>query len=499
MLARCLSCECALIDTISLPTSPAPGCLRTNIFPSFAEAVAIRGTLLAVHSDISQLDHEIARLQTTLQRISVKREAFHKFASEHESFLSPIRRLPPELLAEVFMNRLPAELSPTRDENDNIMVLSHVCKHWRDVALTTPMLWSAMSTHKITSQNFQSKISLADIWLTRLRQPSLSYLLSGSEGLDTTKLMADFVLPRCRHAELRVVSLPPRLGPLPNLKSLDIHSRRQNFDPFTRESPLILESPAVLRDVRLTGIIPYQIQLPWSQLTEFRVRHCNIYQCLEALGWMANLVTLEITPKITSDTQTRPRLIHLRLKTLKIFASFDAADLCDYLTLPSLRAFEYCGASSGFSVQSPIASLISRSTSHLQELGLANCIPFEDEYLIQVLEHTPELHMLRVESSRHRRIGPCLLQMTYRGPHSPCLVPKLRKCTLRYTNDTDFVAFADMVESRWRIEDTSLRLVSRLEEVHLMGVLGGKETLDSAVLDRFNEFIAEGLMLKISA
>ncbi|KAJ3893174.1 hypothetical protein GG344DRAFT_43823, partial [Lentinula edodes] len=75
-------------------------------------------------------------------------------AHVYESLLSGMRRLPPELLAEIFVHYT----APIRQRDYRLsiyscypranaphqsspMVLSHVCRKWRLVALSTPLLW----------------------------------------------------------------------------------------------------------------------------------------------------------------------------------------------------------------------------------------------------------------------------------------------------------------------------------------------------------------------
>ncbi|KAJ7885080.1 hypothetical protein B0H14DRAFT_2217607, partial [Mycena olivaceomarginata] len=63
-----------------------------------------------------------------------------------DSYVYPVLTLPNEIVSEIFVHSLPVYpspppisglLSPTR--------LSHICRRWRQVALTTPRLWRAIS------------------------------------------------------------------------------------------------------------------------------------------------------------------------------------------------------------------------------------------------------------------------------------------------------------------------------------------------------------------
>ncbi|TRM66826.1 hypothetical protein BD626DRAFT_165026 [Schizophyllum amplum] len=61
----------------------------------------------------------------------------------HDALLSPYRRLPTEILSEIFLLALPNrwEVSYTGQRKLNFV---GVCRRWRDVALKTPRLWSTL-------------------------------------------------------------------------------------------------------------------------------------------------------------------------------------------------------------------------------------------------------------------------------------------------------------------------------------------------------------------
>ncbi|EPQ51086.1 hypothetical protein GLOTRDRAFT_25099, partial [Gloeophyllum trabeum ATCC 11539] len=70
-----------------------------------------------------------------------RRESLVSSITRCKSVLAPIRRLPPEILGRVFFFALPeVDYVPMRKDAAP-MLLTHVCKFWRDVAMFTPDLW----------------------------------------------------------------------------------------------------------------------------------------------------------------------------------------------------------------------------------------------------------------------------------------------------------------------------------------------------------------------
>lgn len=90
-----------MVDSIT--PSPSPNRLRTNYVPSLLEAYQIRSALSQVDNEISKLDDVLAQLKVIQDRLLLKREMLQRFSKEHIGLLSPIRRLPPEILTEIFL------------------------------------------------------------------------------------------------------------------------------------------------------------------------------------------------------------------------------------------------------------------------------------------------------------------------------------------------------------------------------------------------------------
>ncbi|PPR08057.1 hypothetical protein CVT24_010857 [Panaeolus cyanescens] len=55
---------------------------------------------------------------------------------------SPIRRLPNEVLAEIFRHTLPAHRNPRTHPSDSPILLTLVCRKWREISLSMPYMWS---------------------------------------------------------------------------------------------------------------------------------------------------------------------------------------------------------------------------------------------------------------------------------------------------------------------------------------------------------------------
>jgi hypothetical protein len=106
MKLLCAKCGDALLVEIQTPSFPVPQNPRD---PSQSNANLFRKTLWGVQSDISRLDDEIKRLQETTEQLLKLRQNLSKHVNEHEALLSPVQRLPPELLSKIFVLSPPFE------------------------------------------------------------------------------------------------------------------------------------------------------------------------------------------------------------------------------------------------------------------------------------------------------------------------------------------------------------------------------------------------------
>lgn len=89
-----------------------------------------------------------------------------------EATLSPARRLPPEIVAEVFLLACPAALPLPPCGYIPQLVVSQICSGWRRVALELKQLWQcAVLRPTIANGAFveesEADILLANIWLSR--------------------------------------------------------------------------------------------------------------------------------------------------------------------------------------------------------------------------------------------------------------------------------------------------------------------------------------------
>ena len=107
---------------------------------------------------------------------------------------SSLRNVPSEVLSHIFVLCSNPIILPYREIPPQVTV-SQVCSRWRQVALTTSVLWSSVSITWPGSE-YACVLSLYKIWVGRARKHPLTIQLScRGECGDIHKVIRDFVVP----------------------------------------------------------------------------------------------------------------------------------------------------------------------------------------------------------------------------------------------------------------------------------------------------------------
>ncbi|KAL0574102.1 hypothetical protein V5O48_007861 [Marasmius crinis-equi] len=122
--------------------SPFSHFLETNYVPASEEREEIYALVKDHEQRLRFLDEEIARLQA-------EREQLRRFVDPHRKLLSPFRRLPADIWREIFVRCLPTNKFnlPGRTMKDAPLLLTVVCRLWREIALQTPRLWNGIHVY----------------------------------------------------------------------------------------------------------------------------------------------------------------------------------------------------------------------------------------------------------------------------------------------------------------------------------------------------------------
>ncbi|THU87164.1 hypothetical protein K435DRAFT_782564, partial [Dendrothele bispora CBS 962.96] len=387
------------------PSSRFHSVLHTNHVPSPLEITEIHDLLRAPEQEIMQIDAEIAKLQS-------RRVVLDAFVAAHRALLSPIRRIPNEILAEIFVTCLPYSSvyhCPTTIDKTPLKFMS-ICKNWKRVALSTPRLWCRAYLVGADVELLKGQIRGIDMWLQRSGELPLS--LSIDNHHQNGKLLAQ-VFERCcsRWRALDLTLTSPTLMelmkavPKENMSKLEAVSIRK--EAFVDDSPQFTESLnhfLALRSLRALHLYNYatfdhraSVGFRWEQLTELTLapivrgegHTLTLLTALDILSRAKNLrsCTMKLTAGKDAIVQnrTQPAITLPFLHTLDLYLAInlsgvsyanqdDAVHIFNRLITPSLKTLtigSWIGTVPPFSVHIPFLCLLSQPSVKIETLNIS--------------------------------------------------------------------------------------------------------------------------------
>ncbi|KAJ7034766.1 hypothetical protein C8F04DRAFT_1101061 [Mycena alexandri] len=265
-------------------SSPFASRLGTNYCPQDDEVLEIQRLIQEPLARLKRLDEQISELQKSIDELTKEHDTIGDYVQAHRALLTPIRRIPLDILQEIFVACLPTH-------RNCVMTLS----------LSTPRLWASLHIAEPvrTSDSLDSlhltlharRVEVTKTWLARSGQCPLSLSLEsdgrnagypngsyGSTGDDFLQTLLPFT---SRWWRLSLAASPPVLDVLsgltgadvPLLKTLEI--RAQSPRPWL---PFKLLGGSQISGFSLKGELdsdPLRLPLRWEFLTSLSLIENN--------------------------------------------------------------------------------------------------------------------------------------------------------------------------------------------------------------------------------
>ncbi|KAJ7153890.1 hypothetical protein C8R43DRAFT_1235295 [Mycena crocata] len=188
--------------------------LRTGYVPSVPESVGIQANL-------ASLSDELARLEALIRDLSSQRDKVQESIELQRALIAPIRRLPDDVLRELFLACLPTHRNAAMSPVEPPLLLCRICSVWRALALATPMLWASLHTHIDFILPREDRAHAVAQWVGRSAACPLSLSMSGTFLYGFTEVspwvpdtshnlfLGTLVQPACRWRNISLKDLPP--------------------------------------------------------------------------------------------------------------------------------------------------------------------------------------------------------------------------------------------------------------------------------------------------
>ena len=123
---------------------PYTSLLQSNDIPTDEEVLEINALLSQPTKELGMLASEMTKLQTALDGLRQRYDNLHNQVALCRSVTSLARRIPSEILSEIFCMSLPTNSYPVLNSWLPPLIFTHICRRWRDIAISTPKLWSSI-------------------------------------------------------------------------------------------------------------------------------------------------------------------------------------------------------------------------------------------------------------------------------------------------------------------------------------------------------------------
>ncbi|KAJ7604511.1 hypothetical protein DFH06DRAFT_1254764 [Mycena polygramma] len=449
--------------------------LRSNAVPP--DVGSFRSTILEAPAELARYDDEIGRLQKALEKLIADRGILAEYADRCRSVLSPIRRVPPELWAEIFEMCSPDEAgdrhltrsAKLREEVDRVshwhlLQLSQVSSLWHNIALGTPKLWSkiALNTSLWRDAAVSAKLlSLLDSALKRSGNHPLTVearIRGGDLNPHSAMMRLARHAPRWKRADFRsdlesTTLLFRAKGNLDRLEKLSVTAEWRGVDIF--------EVAPCLTEVQFSGKLENVPALPWAQLRLFTFTHIgdpdpDVFNYLSLLGRCSNILTfisslalseIPIAPIPDVSSNVESLGFHLAFfNEIAGSAKLVLGRILEKLTLPALHTFFLMPRHKRISPPvwhtDQFIALADRSSFHTHLTRLEIDAIIMDRDLLRSLAVLPLLNDLTISdctsNGEHVVATDILLQSLIRKTDGPTLVPNLQFLTI-----TSLLRFSD--------------------------------------------------------
>jgi len=233
--------------------------------------------------------------------------------------VNSILKLPPELYVEIFNTTCRSQWDIFHDTDTDIgpkqdlavlvpFRLCGVCRHWREIIMSSPVLWSDI-TIGLFSSTLDDIITVFEMYLGRSGECLLTIKLSVEDEDDEwcqsvpnrlIQLLASSAF-RWRAINMTVpdswlyalFKLEPVFHNLKTVRMLLVddagfaHPQKITFDLFKNTAP-------VLENLYMYRYYPRMVEAPWKQLTRLSIESVDIKECFQVLEKTTKLTCFKV-------------------------------------------------------------------------------------------------------------------------------------------------------------------------------------------------------------
>lgn len=421
---------------------------------------------------VSKLKKSIFHYDELIMSLQNKREELKRHASRYASFSSPVRRLPAEILLQIFRNAChDTDMIVSRYTKQKLVALNlgQVCSYWRNIVLSNEELWAMLGKLTIDEDFGALPLPLLELYLSRSGSKLLTFSLSQHQFDEDDEI---------NPATARLVQCSGRWG------DVDIEAVYSEvaIDPhtvaFTALERLVLDTASTysldwsvfsnaprLRTLILHGMsvhpglpVPEPTDFPWSQLQQLELHEPPDFLWQEILPLCTQLVRFHLSLHLQDGSAIGDDVLTpIVLPNLSMSLTFTAlwpTKFFNSFTFPFLTSLDLSlgGTRAKSTLLRAVHSFIS-SHCTISRFSLTDKIEiFSSTTLIELLQLLPALthltlHGLPVSKTFLEQLNPFLCSS------SKILLPNLLDLGLTTRSSLssfDYETFVNLLRARWK-------------------------------------------------
>ncbi|TFK34138.1 hypothetical protein BDQ12DRAFT_738394 [Crucibulum laeve] len=453
-----------LTESGSYPTAAESGSLEEFREKCTSEASALKSKSEYLQEKISSLCRQLAQIhRARMDRLLDIQEC--------ESFLAPIRRVPREILEDIFVYCLPEEIKP--DPTAPPLLLCQINSFWRQIALQHSRLWSSLCVYCPVSnprdyKEYDSANALCyamELWFLRSRNSpfSLTLIAQMVVGIVSERIV-DVILRKAHRIHTLTVhssgieslsklwkASPGRFTALQNLKLCLADQTAEWSMPITA-----FTSSPILRTIAFHAFPPnlFRIHLPFDQITNFNM--VDFYHVMTIPIWrrlLESFRNLREASFIIKHADDPIRTISMnQLESLSVeFRGKGDASFLQKIGCPMLEKLEIFGTWPYFTWNTTSWVL---SIHNLKHLALYY-VKVESSVLIQLLSYTSQMEQLKLTlryDDEDISIFLAGITLWKSETEDHVILPRLEKLLMRldHLNRSISEKFCDLILSRYK-------------------------------------------------
>jgi F-box-like len=371
---------------------------------------------------------EIAHLDTMSERLTLKRYDVKRRINRFHSLI--IRQLPPDIMSTIFEFCLPnfdfMDFQPLPSKMECYpLSLGAICNYWREIAWSTPYLWSSFAFRVKGTQpnNLGLHMAMVKEWLDRSGQLPLTIRILSpprkpikSHQVVVTLALAEIINQYCHRWSDLDLCIPQCFyqffhatdNHAPILRSIRFHSSYTNDTDDVRNFELTCPR---LERADLSSYQMDRTNIQWDNLTHLILQHTSISNSSLIMCKAPRLVFCQISyPRYEAEVQSEPLILE-SLRTLQLISNDHYSDgFLDYFITPFLEEL-------GLSSESPAppeetaylferaAYFFERSACSLRSFSITFNVSKHFERFMSLLPLIPSLKILLITSYPYRVSG----------------------------------------------------------------------------------------------